>query len=198
MRGILIAIVITLGLSAPALAEHNHPAKSKVLKINFVTAYESCALPTLEHRPPFDGPLLACTPVLSTGTVDTHQITFAADGRLAASIKVTKGDVKISFKGVGILDHGTPFSGPLQGVVNLRATDAGCVGPDFFTACTLSELPFLFTVGCTAGVCKGKSTANLVIPGALQDGDEGNIEFGQVTVIDEDGDECFRMGLFVP
>jgi len=197
MKAIVIAIVITLGFGTPALAQHNRPARSKVLKVGFVSAYDACTAPSLEHRPPFVG-ASACVPVLSTDFDATHQITFGPDGRLAATAKITKGDVRVIFKGRDIFNHGAPFSGALNAAVNLRATDAGCVAPDFSTSCTLVDLPFQFAFGCTAGVCKGKVTANLVIPGAIQDGDQGNIELGQISVFDADGDDCFRAGLFIP
>jgi len=159
-------------------------------------------VPSLDHRPPFGMPdyptLVACPQVLSTEADGTNKVTFATDGRLSASIKVAKEDVKISFKGEGILNNATAYSGALEAIVVVRVTDAACGGPAFITSCTLIDFPFSVTFGCTNGACKGKTTANAVIPAAIQEGDEGNIEVQQVVVRDPDGDDCFRMGLFVP
>jgi len=191
-------LAIVCGFSGPALADHNHPEKAKIAKINFVTAYEPCTVPTSQHRPPYDDPALACPPVLSTGIDVTHKITFAVDGRLAANVQVGKGDVKISFKGRGVLDDSAPYNGALQALVSLRATDNACTAPEYMTPCTLIDIPFVFDFGCSIGVCQGKTTVNMVLPDALRDGDNGNIEIGQITVIDPDGDQCFTQGLFVP
>ena len=85
----------------------------------------------------------------------------------------------------------------LVGTAILRITDNGC-GPLFDVDCTVVDFPFPVGLTCTNGSCKSTApTANAVLPNAVHAGDSANIDVGQITVSDEDGDSFVRSGLLV-
>jgi len=192
-----VVIGLVLTLATPALATHNHPAKAKQAKLSFVTAYNTCASPNTTHKPAIALPGCA-PPVPSTNNNATNEMTFGANGSLTAQVKVGAADITIVVKGSDILNNGGSFSGTLTAVATIRATDHGCTAPGFTTPCTIFDFPFPVSVTCTNGKCKGKTSANTVVPAAVATGDEENIEIGQFSFNDPDGDPAFRQGLFLP
>lgn len=194
---IVSALLGFVAIAAPARAIPTQPAKAKQIKADLVSAYNTCASPNTTHKPPIALP--ACSPpVPSTSNNPTNQLTFGSKGAFVQQLILTKGDIKLLSKGTDILNNGVPFSGTITGLATVRVTDNGCGGPSFTTACTIFDFPFPVPVNCTAGKCSGKTTANTVVPGAVNAGDSSNIEIGQLSVNDPDGDEAFRQGIFVP
>ena len=202
MKPYLIRTLGILAVGATLLGPETamaNPAKAKQLKVDMVSAYDQCVAPTQIHRPSLAFP--ACTPVLSTGNNPTNTYTFGPKGKMSIQVQSGNGDVKISVNGSDILKNGSPFTSPissgLQATANLRVTDTGC-GPGSNVPCTIVDFPFPVRITCTNGSCKTKTMANLVWAGAVHAGDAANIELSQFTIVDDDGDTAFRMGLLVP
>jgi hypothetical protein len=91
-----------------------------------------------------------------------------------------------------------PFTGTLTLASTLRITDHGCLPPIFPNPCTVQDFVLLVPITCTAGACAVSTSVNTLTPGAITALDEMNVEVGQVTVQDPDGDDAFRQGVFVP
>lgn len=198
-QGLVALSAIVLGVGGVAVAQPVHPKQAKQVRVSFVTAYNPCTSGPLVHRPPLLHLFNSCVPVLTTETNPSEKVTFGPKGQAQAIIKVAPGDVKIAFKAKDILNNGAPHSGSLHAAVSLRVSDHACgaMSP-YTTPCTVQDVELPITIGCTVGSCSGNFTVNTLIPGLIVVGDEGNIELGQIVIRDDDGDEAFRQGLFLP
>jgi hypothetical protein len=197
---LLVATTAMLGalvLSSSASAAVDHPSKAKSLKATMVTAYNQCVVGTgtLTHRPSLA--LESCVPVATSATNPADILSFGPKGETSIALSVKTGDVAISAKGKDVLNNGSPFSGNVTGNAIVRATDNGC-GALFDTDCTLINIPFPVVTACAAGACSVKTTANTVLANAVHAGDLSNIEVGQISISDPNGDHAARQGLYVP
>jgi len=199
MKHLVLAVALVLTLAAPALATHSRPSQAKQMKTSLVTAYDQCTVPGTVHQASLSAP--ACNPaVLSSSTNLANVTTFAPSGIAMMNVgaKVVPGDIKITVRGKLIHNNSAPYTGALTLALLVRITDHGCVPPIFPNPCTVVDLPLSVPVACSAGSCVATTTINTLIPSAIAVGNEMNIEIDQITVLDPDGDEAFRQGLFVP
>ena len=197
MKNFALVAALIVASVVPAFATHNHPQQAKLLKTALASAYDQCVIPGATHKPSISLP--ACNPeILSTTTTAANQITFGPLGKMAVGIKVIPGDLKIAAKGKDILNNSLPYTGTLTFTTTVRITDHGCLPPIFPNPCTVQDFALTVPINCAAGACAASTSVNTLTPGTITALDEMNIELGQITVLDPDGDDAFRQGVFVP
>jgi hypothetical protein len=175
--GILTSLFFATSANAQAL-------KAKKVMVDLVAAYNQCTTPTLTHRPSLALP--SCVPALATANNPANVYTFGPRGKWKVQAKRIPGDIQ--FK----------TGEDLEATANLRATDNGC-GALMDVDCTIVDFPFPVPITCLDGRCASAlPTANGVLANAIHEGDIANIEIGQIAIVDEDGDNAFKMGLLVP
>jgi hypothetical protein len=143
--------------------------------------------------------------VQSSANNPTNTYTFGQrsgrdDG--SANVRILRdfgGNVKISVRSHSIWKNGALYSGnDLAVTAAIRATDNGCGVDPYDIDCTQVDFPFPVGLSCTTGYCKSASPSwNAVVPEAVHADDKSNIEIGQISIRDEDGDPVARQGLFV-
>ena len=200
----LVVACVAMGalVVASSANAYNVPKQAKKNSIEMVTAYNQCTAPNTTHRPSLAFP--SCTPPAQSSAnnpanvYEFGQKNGKNDGSASITIQAAKGDVKLSAKSKSIWKNGAPYSGnDLSGTAIVRATDNGC-GAGFDVDCTIVDFPFPVGLTCTNGSCKSIApTANGVLPGSVHEGDVSNIDVGQISVKDEDGDNVARGGVFV-
>lgn len=164
MRRVTLATVLACALvpltAATALATHNEPQKAKLLKGNFVTAYEECTVPnTITDS--FGLP--ACVPAVRSDPI----CGFGPKGQGKAIAKVTKtGDIAIKMKLKG-LDAGC-IGETLTLHASLRVTSDDCGGASCSVVTLNNFGPLASCVVDPKGKCQIKTTINTQIPGFLK------------------------------
>jgi hypothetical protein len=182
----------------------NAPKKALLMETTMVPAYNQCTAPTDTHRPALALP--ACAPTQSSANNPANTYTFGqtSGGSDDGSAKITmqraphRDDVRISVTSRSIWKNGADYTGTdLLMTAVVRATDDAC-GPLHDTDCTQVDYPFPVGLTCTSGRCTSVSPSwNAVIPQSVHREDKSNIEIGQTSIVDEDGDTVARSGLFV-
>lgn len=175
------------------------PRSSAGMRHEMVTAYNPCDQFPLPHthRPVLALP--ACVPVLSSANDPTNVYSFGPRGSARASISMGAIDARLNFFSRDIWKDGAAYSGNgLTLATALRVTDSGCGPAPHELDCTRAEIPFPASLTCVAGSCTPVApTLNGVLPGATHPDDGASIEFGQLAILDEDGDAFARRGILV-
>jgi len=190
-------------VAGPALAQHNAPAKAKALKVDLATSFNACGAPndTTGTAPP----LPAChPPTLTSSTTATHVVTFGAKGAANIQVGATGSDIKIGVKTADIDDNGVLIADGQQLGLHIDhaiSTSDACASLDT-NGCTSIDLGGafnnVFKTTCLKGKCTLKTTVNTLTPGQITAGNRVNITISGLGMNDQDGDQCFGEGLFIP
>jgi uncharacterized repeat protein (TIGR01451 family) len=202
------------------------PLAASPLLVSLVPSYSECTAPNREHGPPLDSP--SCNPpversgFLTVGTFDAN----ARNPNMTGSVRFTvvtgnpsnpadEADVKITTTIKDVRDRTTlaDYTGEVQGRIALRITDRrnGATGID---TATMSDVPYSFTVPCTAtantsigSTCTLATTADSITPNTIAETKRTVWQLGDLEVLDggPDGDAdtadntvFLRQGIFVP
>ena len=234
-RGRAALAVATLALLLPgaSFASHVRPRGATPLRVPLVPPSFQCTAPNSTHGVPLSYP--SCSPPRSTqnnyqteGTPDVN----GAGANLVADVvvHVVPGDVRFDLNMTDIRcgpntaatvctspnsADGPDYSGNMQLTATARMSDH-LNGPSKTEAATLSDIPFPMDVNCTntasttvGSACVTHTTANAVVPGAVQAGERIVWQMDKVQVFDggPDGDIhrgegsvnlFLTQGLFVP
>jgi uncharacterized repeat protein (TIGR01451 family) len=202
------------------------PVSASPFLVSLVPSYSECTSPNREHGPPLDSP--SCNPpvqrsdFLTVGTFDAN----ARNPGMTGSVRFTvvtgtpstpadEADVKITTTIKDVRDRTTlaDYTGEVQGRIALRITDRrnGATGTD---TATVSDVPYSFTVPCTAtastsvgSTCTLATTADSITPNTIAETKRTMWQLGDLEVLDggPDGDVdtadntvFLRQGIFVP
>jgi hypothetical protein len=190
------ALLGAFALTAAPAGAYNSPKSAKGYHVELVTAFNQCTAPTLTHRPSLALP--SCTPTPSSANNPANVLSFNLAGAMAVDFKTTTGNFKVTVHGRGIFNNDQPYTGNLVATTVLRVTDNGCEPAPYDTDCTRTDFPFPVSLICTNSICNPAApNANSLLPGTVDAGDKANIEIGQLTLNDPDGDAFARGGLVV-
>jgi hypothetical protein len=209
------------------------PKGASPLLVSLVPGYDQCAAPNRTHGPPLAS--ASCEPPapssshLTVGTPDVNGAPANAVSSLRVAVVGTAGgpddsDVTIQASmrdvrclpatlscGLANSDGGADYVGHLRPVLTLRITDLSpATQPG-----TVQDAPFELVVPCAASAstaqgatCSVATSADSVVPGAVQEFNRAIWEVGQVEVWDggtdgdvstSDGDGVYlREGVFIP
>lgn len=208
---VAVAAVATMGVAAV-----NHPLKAKGLKLDMVTAYNACGASndTQGSNPP----LPACHPAVQTSSNSgTHTLSFGIKGAANVQVAVATGDIKLKVKTADI--HDSASTNPTcTGCINdgqqlglhldhaVSSAVLGCASADPNGCSTIDLGPLFngqFKASCLAGKCTLSSTVNTLLGtpppnGTITAGEAANIQIAGLGINDQDGDEAFAEGLFIP
>ena len=191
---VLAAFVVT----SPASATYNTPKQAKKMSVDMVTAFNQCPGGPLTHRPSLAFP--ACVPAASTANDPDNIVEYQEGGNNETTYKLqaVEGDVKISVKSNGIVNNGSLYTGDdLSGAATVRLTDNGC-GAAFDVDCTVIDFPLPVALTCLKGSCKAQTpSVRTMMPASINPADKMNVEIGQVSILDPDGDPFARSGILV-
>jgi uncharacterized repeat protein (TIGR01451 family) len=191
-------------------ATYVRPRTANTLRFPFVPAFAACASPNRTHGPPLADP--SCNPPvrastnLTIGTPDANgaganssgfvklnvlvQSPNPSDVRIAAAITDIRCDAVTTACGAANSLSGPDYTGQLELVLPLRITDrfSGAGGG---VAATVSDTTFPVAMSClevastTIGsTCDINTTANAVLPGAVQTTRRTMWQFDQVKLFD--------------
>jgi hypothetical protein len=192
-----------------------------------VNAYNECTSPNRVHGPPLASP--SCNPPaptspnLTVGTPDANSRAANFTGLIGFDVLLgnpgtpaDEADVSISaiLGDIRLLSNTNDYTGDLQAQVTLQITDR-LNGPGQNEVGTTSNVPFSFTIPCTAtsgtgnvgSNCIVNTSADAVLPGAVTETKRTIWEIKDVQVFDggPDGQVStpgnsvyLRQGLFVP
>jgi phospholipase C len=210
------------------------PRGATPLHMSLVPAYQACDAPDTTHGAPLSFgsclPPVASSPNLTVGTPDANGAAPNARGSVVLRtqlntapapddvlIDVSTTDVRCqpleSACGSANSADGPDYSGELQAVPQLRITDQ-LSGDTQTVAGTVADTPFPVTVPCattpgvaTGSTCSVATSANAVVPGAVQSGKRSIWATGPIQVFDggtsgtagaSDAKLFEDQGLFVP
>src|SRR5262249_33274130 len=111
---LLIGLCASLGVVAPALAAHPHPAKANKFQALLVVSFTPCTAPNTTHNPSIAIPACTGPTVTSNGA---HAIHFGPKGSGQATLSVvgSTSDVKIVAKMTDVRDvTDMPYNGSLN------------------------------------------------------------------------------------
>ena len=203
MRRASVSVVALVALAffvvaSQASAAYNAPKQAKKMSIDMVTAFNQCTAPTLTHRPSLAFP--ACAPAASTANDPDNIVEYQEGGNNETTYKLqaVEGDVKISVKGKGIVNNGGLYTGDdLSGTATVRLTDNGC-GAAFDVDCTVTDFPLPVALTCVKGSCKSQTpSVRTMMPASINPADKMNVDIGQISILDPDGDPFARGGILV-
>lgn len=200
--GVVVAVAV-LALALPAMAGHVAPLKAKKIKVDLATKFNTCTVPNDQTNGV--PPLPAChPPVLTTNTSGTHSVTFGPKGAASIQAAVATGDIKIGVKSADIQDNGVTIADGQQLGLHIDSavsTSDNCMSADP-AGCTTIDLGALFNntfkTTCLLGKCTLKTSVNTLTPGQIVSGDRANITISGLGMNDQDGNQCFGEGLFIP
>jgi hypothetical protein len=196
-RGRAALAVATLAVLLPgsSLASHVRPRGATPLRLSMVPAYKQCTSPNRAHGAPLSYP--SCSPPVPTEngyqTIGTPDVNGAGANSVAAvSVHVTVGDVRFDADVTDVrcgpatavtvcanpnAADGPDYSGNMQLTATARITDHDN-GPSHTEAATMWDIPFPMDVDCTntastsvGSECVTHTTANALVPGAVQAGE---------------------------
>jgi hypothetical protein len=191
-----------------------------------VVAYNACTSPNRVHGPalssPSCNPPVGSSPNLTVGTPDANAQAVNMTGsvwfRVALGDPVSQADeadvqIRVAVTDVRLRSNLTDYTGQLETSVVLRITDKGS-GPSTSDSATTADLPYAFTVPCSAtasttvgATCAVNTTADALLPGTVTETDRSIWEMGDVRVSDGGSDgqastagnsPFLRQGIFVP
>jgi hypothetical protein len=208
VRSRILAVIGSLAAVAVAttvFATYNHPSKSKGLKITLATAYNTCgASNDTQGTSP---PLPACHPAVQTSSNNaTHVLTYGIKGVASVQVAVATGDIKLKVKSADIQDNGVTIADGQQLGLHLdhavSTAVLGCASADPLGCSTIDLGPLfngMFKASCLAGKCTLNSTVNTILGSpTITAGQAVNIQVAGLGINDQDGDEAFAEGLFIP
>jgi hypothetical protein len=201
----VIGAVSAVAVATTVLATYNHPVKAKGLKIDMVRTYNTCGASndTQGSTPP----LPACHPaVATTDTNGTHKLSFGIKGAANVQVAVATGDIKLKVKSADIQDNGVTIADGQQLGLHLdhavSTAVLGCASADPLGCSTIDLGPLfngMFKASCLAGKCTLNSTVNTILGSpTITAGQAVNIQIAGLGVNDQDGDQAFSEGLFIP
>ena len=139
--------------------------------------------------------------------------------RVVVGDPVTQADeadvsIQASITDVRVRSNASDYTGQLQGVVVLQITDR-LNGAALNEAGTASDVPFTFTIPCTAtsgstnigSTCAVFTSADAVVPGAVKESKRSIWQLGDVRVSDggpdgqvstQDNSPFLRQGIYIP
>jgi Beta-propeller repeat len=202
------------------------PKGATPLRVSLVPAFAACTGANRTHGAPLASP--SCNPPsqssdhLTVGTFDANGNSANSIGSLRADViagdpspSADEADVALAFSLSDIRNKSDllDYTGELQGRAVVRITDRGNGAGS--AAGTVADFPYAFTVPCSAtadttvgSTCSIATTADTLVPGAIEEGNRSIWEFGQVEVFDGGADGLAstngdntpfaRQGLFVP
>ncbi len=202
------------------------PKGAGPLKASLVPAYNECTSPNRVHGPSLESPScnppVMSSPNLTIGSPDANGQGANMNGSLIFKIlfgdpltPADEADVPIiaSITDVRLRSDLTDYTGELQALVNLRITDKAS-GPATTDAATVSDVPYAFTIPCSAtpsgtvgATCALTTTADALLGGTVTETKRTVWEMGDVRVSDggPDGQAStpnnspfLRQGLFLP
>jgi len=210
--------------------QHGYPRPKGAtpLRASLVPAFTPCTTPNRVHGPSLEFPSCSVpsptSSQLTVGTPDTNGRTASMNGSVVFSAILGAPGTPADEADVGITANITDirrlsdlndYTGELQGTVTLRITDR-LNGPDLNEVGTVSDVPFDFTIPCTAtsgggnlgATCAVATSADAVLPGAVTEIKRTIWEMGDVRVFDGGADNqasthgdntlFARQGIFVP
>jgi dipeptidyl aminopeptidase/acylaminoacyl peptidase len=211
----------------PPNSRYVRPKGATPIRVSLVPAYSPCGSPNSMHGAPLTFP--SCTPpsqtsgTLTVGTPDANgfQANSVASERLDAlagdpSTPANEADVRfaISVSDVRRQSDLSPYPGTLAAVNTLRITDHD---PSDGVAGTTQDIPFTVIVRCflppqtpplPGSTCSAGTTANALVPGAVQEGNRTIWALDQVKLYDGGADDdatttgdntlFMDQGVFVP
>jgi hypothetical protein len=221
-------------VSAPRPSGYPRPAAAVNLRVPLSIAYRQCSTPDRSHSGGLSAPSCSSpqpeSNELTVGTFDSNGAQSQGVGfaRLTAACNPPapsasppcndpgdQADVRLELsmrdvrRRAGLVD----YTGELQGVATLRITDRSN-GASFSEAATVQDLPFSFTVPCSAtptgdvgSTCAVSTYADAISPGTVPEGKRSNWEIRAIEALDggADGlaatspnDVFARQGIFVP
>jgi peptidoglycan/xylan/chitin deacetylase (PgdA/CDA1 family) len=203
------------------------PKSAAPVRASLVPAYRACTSGNRTHGPPLA--YASCNPPartssqLTVGTPDANGQAANSVGSLRLdavpgnpSTSADEADVNLlaSISDVRRLSNLGDYTGELQALVTLRVTDKLSGDAQSNQAATVQDLPFSFTIPCSAtastsvgSTCSTATTADAVNPGTVIEGARSSWQVGQVNVMDGGsdgvastaGNTLFMVqGLFVP
>ena len=210
------------------ISGYPRPVGAPTVNVWLVPAYRNCGSANASHGPPLAQ--ASCTPPLGSsnfltiGTPDANG--KAADSTGTVELEVTgespvdpangdQADVQITAQLTDVRKKSdlTDYGGELQVVSAIRITDR-YNGPFADEPATASDLPFTFTMRCTAdadvtvgATCNASTTADALSAGTVREGRRAIWGLGPIEVFDggpdgvasTGGNTLFaRQGLFVP
>jgi hypothetical protein len=231
--GAILVLCALLMPTATTTASHVRPKGATPLRVPLMPAFKQCTAPNRTHGPPLASG--SCSPpktltndYLTVGTPDVNGAGANSVGWLL--IQAVTGDVRFTLSVTDIrclpsvaatvctspnAADGADYSGNMQLNATGRFTDH-LNGAGQNQAGTLVDLPFPMDVNCAnttstavGGTCTTNTTANVVVPGAIKDGQRMIWELDKYYVADAgpDGDIhrgegavtlFLTQGLFVP
>ena len=210
-------------ISTAPFTGYPRPAGATPLRVSLVTAYDQCTAFNRTHGPPLA--FASCNPParssahLTVGTADSNGKVVRYEGYLRLntivgnpSTPADEADVGIDFFSKGVLTNAlTDYTGELRAKVPLRITDRDAPTP---VVATTQDFTFDIDATCVVvpdpsphSVCQTTTTADALIPGAINEGRRSIWQLGQVVVHDggSDGDTATagntlfaRQGVFIP
>ena len=211
---------------APLPQAYVRPRSATPLRAALVPAYQPCTNPNLSHAEPLA--YASCAPpasgssILTVGTPDANGKPAAAVGSMRLDVcrdtLCASGDVSIkaSITDVRVTAGLGDYAGELQGVLPLRITDNnnGTSGEGGIDPATVSDTQLTFVLPCVptpdaspGSTCNVSTTANSIVPAAVQEGLRTIWELGRLEVYDGGPDGTastgpnapfVRQGIFVP
>ena len=204
------------------------PRGAGVIRIPLVPGYRNCSSPNATHGPPLAqtscSPAVLSSDFLTVGTPDANGKAAQSVGgvrlRIAGESPVDFGngdqaDVQIDAELTDVRNRGdlSDYGGELQVTSAIRITDRhnGAFADE---PATTSDLPFTFTMRCTAdsdpatgATCNASTTADALSAGTVREGERAVWMLGPIEVFDggpdgvasTGGNTLFaRQGFFVP
>ncbi len=184
------------------------PRGATPMRISLVPAYKQCSSPNGTHGAPLAFP--SCNPpaltsqYLTVGTPDANgkRTTMEASILLKTVVgnpftPADEADVRITARVNNVFNQDlTDYTGGLLARLPLQITDRrNAPSPGGPGAATMFEIPFPFTIGCTADPdpqvgsdCAASTTADALVPGAITEGDRAVWQIGKAEVYDGGSD----------
>ncbi len=225
-----IAVAAGERVTCTFVNQHGYPRPKGAtpLKASLVPAYTPCTAPNRVHGPSLEFPSCSSpsqtSAQLTVGTPDANGRTATMSGAITfgtilgiVGTPADEADVEITANITDIRRKSdlNDYTGELLGTVTLRITDR-LNGPAVNEVGTVSDVPFDFTIPCTAtsgggnigSTCSVATTADAVLPGTVTETKRTIWAMGDVRVFDggadgqasTHGDNTLfaRQGLLVP
>jgi hypothetical protein len=202
--------VLTTVASQTASATHPRPKGATPIRVPFVPAFKQCTSANRTHGAPLAFP--SCNPPvqassnLTIGTPDANGAAANAVGFALVQVVgagTSSADVKLSGQATDIRckpgvttcgsansADGPDYTGEVQSTAQIRITDH-YNGPGLNEPATVQDIPFPTTVPCSAtadttvgGLCSVVTSANAIIPGAVQSSYRAIVESAQIQAND--------------
>jgi hypothetical protein len=204
------------------------PKGATPLKVSLVPAFTQCTAPDRVHGPSLEFPSCSApspaSAQLMVGSPDTNGRVANMTGTVTFDVMLGTPATPEDEADVGITASITDirrksdlndYTGELQGRFTLRITDR-VNGPALNEVGTVSDVPFDFTIPCTAtsgggnvgSTCAVATTADAVLPGAVPEVKRTIWQMGDVLIYDGGADSqasthgdntlFARQGVFVP